>query len=312
LALAFSIKQQAIWVFAWFTILGLITLKKFKKNVIHFLILTLIPFLIIVIPLTGLFLKRSILGDFLFWTFYFPYFLSSTLPGYILFPNIKQVLVLSVLVLIFLPTMLKNKLKVTFLTLTGFVLFIFAYPRFDYFHLIPSLAVLSLAFGKNIKFLNASNLKTKMISISAIFLLAVFSLRYFQRNWTNEVRFFEDHIYRTAKFMQIINSANRPVFLQNVSGQLLVISGSLPTKPWADSFPWYLEVPGVQQNVIDGIQNDSPVFVIYSPYQNAGKFDLASYRPLLIADYLDQNYQDSISINAEFLLRTSEDHGFQP
>ncbi len=303
LALSYSVKQQAVWVFAWYIFLGLITLKKFKKNVFHFLLLSLLPFLIIVIPLMGLFLKKEIWGDFLFWTVYIPFFKSSALPGYILFPNMKQLLVLIVLGLIFLPSLLRYKLKDTYFALTGFVLFIFAYPRFDYFHLIPSLAVLCLGFGKNIQYLAKSNLKIKLISLSAVLLLAVFSIRYFSRNWTTETRFFENEVYQTAKFMQIINPSNEPVFLQNVSAQLLVVAGHVPTKPWADSFPWYLEIPGVQEKVIEGIKNDNPAFVVYKPYQNTGEFDLASYRPKLIAGYIDENYVESFKITEQLLLR---------
>lgn len=304
LAVAYSIKQQAVWLFAWFTLLGLITLKKFKKKVFHFLFLTFIPFIITAIGFDVLFLKQNTLSDFLFWTVYFPFFLSSSLPGYILFPSLRQLIVLIVLIIIFLPTILRIKLKVTFLTLAGFVLFIFAYPRFDYFHLIPSLSVLSLGFGKNLQHLARSDLKIKFLGISAVLLLTVFSVRYFQRNWTTEVRFFENEVYRTAKFLQIINSSNQPVFLQNVSGQILVVSGSLPTKPWADSFPWYLEIPDIQEKVIAGIKNENPALVIYKPYQNSGEFDLATYRPKKIADYLDQNYKDSFKINDQLLLKS--------
>lgn len=304
LALAFSIKQQALWLVGWFIAVLFLRLKNTKKNKSLFLLYTAAVFLITVSFLVLTLISQKQIPELIYWAIYVPYLKSSTLPGYILLPNLKQCLILFLLVGVFAPSIIRRKLPETFLPLTGFILFLFAYPRFDYFHLVPALAVLSISFAKNIYVITKPWNKQATVSIVALLLLTVFSARYFQRNWQTNTRFFEDDVLQTAKFVQIINPKDHPVFLQNVSGQILVLSQTLPTKPWADSFPWYLELPGVQQKVLKGLEAEKPLLVIYKPYENKGRYDLASYRPAKIADYLNSNYKNIFSISDGLILRS--------
>src|SRR3990167_2155503 len=85
------------------------------------------------------FFVQGTLANFAFWVFYFPAFLASKMPGYVLLPSAKQMLVVLALFVLFVPTMVR-KSQILFLA-TPAVLILFAYPRFDYFHLIPALAI---------------------------------------------------------------------------------------------------------------------------------------------------------------------------
>lgn len=306
LAIAFFIKQQALWLVFWFALLLLFKNKNSLKSQIRSLMLLAIPILLSQIFEIFIAFKLGVVKDFFFWSVYFPFLKASSLQGYILLPTPRQALTVLILLLIFIPLMVRKKSKEKLFILTAVVLISFAYPRFDYFHLIPALAVISLAIPKNLEILPSARFSIKMAAIIAVISLIVISIKFITRNWTNEIRFFEGDVYKSSRFIQIINPQNKPVFLQNVPGQILVLSGTLPTKPWADSFPWYLEINGIQEKIIEGIKTEKPQIVIYKPYESRGVFELASYRPQLIANFLDQNYLTFFKINDSLFLRKKQ------
>lgn len=303
LAIAFFIKQQALWLVFWFALLLLFKNKNSLKSQIKSLILLAIPILLSQIFEIFIAFKLGVVKDFFFWSVYFPFFKASALPGYILLPGLKELSILALIFLIFIPIILDKNVKERFFVFTAFAIIPFAYPRFDYFHLVPSIALLSIAFTKNLQILKSSKKFFQRIVFISFLLLLIYSIRFFSRNWTNEIRFFEIEVYKAARFIQLINPKDNPVFLQNVSGQILVVSKTLPTKPWADSFPWYLEINGVQEKIIEGIKTEKPQIVIYKPYESRGVFELASYRPQLVANFLDQNYLTFFKINDSLFLR---------
>lgn len=306
LAIAFFIKQQTVWIIFWFAVLLVFNSKNHVQMRLKSLAILIMPIFLSLVFETIIALNLGVIKDFLMWSLYFPFFKASSLPGYILLPTVRQVLTIIILLLIFTPLLVRKKLREKFFVLTTFVLILFAYPRFDYFHLIPALAVISLIFPKNLEVLLSSKLTLKMIALVSIILFMAISAIFINRNWTNEIRFFEIEVYQAARFIQLINPKDSSVFLQNVSGQILVVSKTLPTKPWVDSFPWYLEINGVQEKVIDGIKTQKPGIIVYKPYENKGSFELASYRPALMADYLDENYLTFFKINNSLFLRKTQ------
>ncbi len=303
LAIAFFIKQQALWLILWLLAVSVYRKRKDKKNLLRSVFILVAP-ITIGLGLEILFiLPKGIFEDFVTWTVYLPFFKASQIPGYIFLPTLRQAATISILFLIFLPYVLKRNFSQMFYFSTAVVLLIFAYPRFGAFHLIPSISILSLVFASSIE--NFQKQKSKMALLSRLVLVffSLVTLSYLKNNWTREVRFFEKDVIFAANALQKVNPNGRPIFLQNVSGQILVISGTLPTKPWADSFPWYLEIPGTQEKVLAGILNEKPDLAIYKPYGQGGKYQIASYRPQKIADFLDQNYQNVFRIDSGLWIR---------
>ncbi len=296
LALAFFIKQQALWLILWFLTVLVYKKWKDKKNLFRAVFIIVAP-IVIGLGLEILYVvPKGIFQDFVTWAIYLPFFKASQMPGYILLPTLRQAVTTALLFLIFIPAVKRNFTQIFYFS-TSIVLLLFAYPRFDLFHLIPSLSILALVFASSIDALQKQ--KSKMVLFSGLILIffSLATLSYLKSNWTHEVRFFEKDVYNTADVLQKVNPKGKPVFLQNVSGQILVISGTLPTKPWADSFPWYLEIPGVQTNIIGGILNEKPDIVVFKPYAGAGKYQIVSYRPQKIADFLDRNYKEVLKVD---------------
>lgn len=304
---AIFIKQQAVWLGLWYLII-LIYKKGFnlKKNLtaIYSIFLTIIFISISHILWLN---YQGTLNEFIFWVVKFPLFEALKAFGYILLPTVRQFLIVSILFLFFLPIFRYRKSTFKFIYLTSLILITFTYPRFDYFHLIPALSILSLSAGPLLEKILRSNFKIIVSSLLLFTVLVSFSLRYFKNYWGKEVRFFESEIYMVAKFMSITLPSDKPVYIQNGPDQLLPLSGRIPTKPWADEFPWYLEIKGIQDNIIKGIQNQDPQFIIFQPYTEGNVYRLGSYRPKKLVQYLDINYQNKFKITESLILKSKKE-----
>ena len=138
------------------------------------------PFIFLFLIQILTFWQKGTLFDFIYWTIYFPFFKASTMPGYILLPTLRQILPIAALFLLFTPAFFKTKFETNFLISTAFVSLFFAYPRFDYFHLIPSLALISVMFGENLKNLSTSNFPARAVFVFSLFFLIFFYLKNFR------------------------------------------------------------------------------------------------------------------------------------
>lgn len=300
LSVAFFIKQQAIWIiFSYILILLANKHKKLTKR-IQIISISLIPLFVLFIISSIFFASKGLLQDFLYWAFYFPFVKSRHLPGYILFPNLKQVFVILLSYIIFLPVF-TNKKSPKILLFFSLILLLSAFPRFDYFHLIPSFAILAILFSTyKLKF-NKHKL-ISAISISSLILFSVIGIRFYQRNWNHKVRFFEDDVLTAASLIRFIGSPS-PIYIQNGPDQIYPLSQTLPVKPWADEFPWYLENSNLQNKVVDALKAENPKIILYQPYSQLTKFSLGTYRPQKISDYLDENYISVQKITDSLILK---------
>jgi len=304
--IAFFIKQQATWLIMAYLLL--LVFKNNKKTITTIKILArpLAFFSLFTLVQVAYFLKIGALNDFVFWTFYQPLFKASSLPGYVLFPTIKQLFIALLPTLVLLPMVFTKKENLAMLTIIALSLFFFAYPRFDYFHLIPYLAFISVSLGVNFDVYKKLNLRQLALPIAAIFLSFIFFSRYLIANWQQPVRFFEQDILSAATFIREVTPKDSLIYIQNGPDQIYPLSERMPLKPWADEFPWYLEINGTQQKVLKAIKRQDPKFVVYQPYESRGKYALGSYKPALIANYLDENYQNLIQINSGLWLKVKK------
>lgn len=300
---AVFIKQQAVWLILFYLCTLIINNRKRLARSARDLFAPFVFFCTILLLNIIYLLKLGVLGNFVFWVLYQPFFNASLRPGYVLLPTIKQILIIFLpLTFIVVPNLFGRK-KYFLLTITSLALIFFAYPRFDYFHLIPYLAIVSVALGVNLS--HYKKLSTKIIAIPAVslILLLVFFLHNLGANWQQPIRFFDRSILTAASFIAQTTPSGSILYMQNSPDQIFVLSNRLPVKPWADEFPWYLEINGIQNEIVTGIKNQNPKFVIFQPYSEKGKYALGSYRPSQIADYLDQNYMNLEKINDTLWLR---------
>lgn len=302
LSAAFFIKQQVILLFPWFLA---VTIFKFRRrtDVLIKLPLLFVPSLILLIGYMMIFWQQKTLADFLFWTIHFPFVISPKMPGYLMLPTIHQLAIVTFLFLLFTPIFLTRKQGSELILATALILLLFTYPRFDYFHLIPSIAILSLMFGENIKVVFGTKMIAQVLLILSLISLTVFTTRFFIKNWHQEIRFFEKSIIEAAiSFGEMSKRADR-VYVQNGPDQILPLSKRLPIKPWADEFPWYLEIEGIQERIVRSLQVQRPKYLIYKPYDSGPKYQIGAYQPQKITNYLEENYQNLIQISDTLILK---------
>lgn len=287
ISIAFFIKQQSVWLPLSFIVIILADKDQKITDKIKKILVLLYPFLFLFSFSLVRFGLIGILQDYGYWAFYFPFVKSSHLSGYILLPNLKQVFIVILSFLILIP-LFANKKSPRILFFFSFVLLLSAFPRFDYFHLIPSFSILSI-LASTLKFNFNKNKIIAPISISSIVLFSIFSLRFYQRNWNNNIRFFEEDIQTAATLIKFIEPSGA-IYIQNGPDQIYPLSSTLPVKPWVDEFPWYLEKSDLQDRVVEALKRENPKILLLQPYSQTSAFGLGSYRPKKIADYLDQNY----------------------
>ncbi|MBI3342377.1 hypothetical protein HY024_04620 [Candidatus Curtissbacteria bacterium] len=298
LAVAIGIKQQAVWLVPLFLLFKLKRPLLTTANIKSATTL-LLPIFILYAATLVLVSAISDPQSFYRWTIILPFFKASSMPGYVLLPSARQLLTVASILLFVLPFNQHAAGNIKKLNLVAIYLIVFAYPRFDYFHLVPATALFCLTFS-------AIHFKNKKLPLVAAILLLpfiAFSFRYFQGNTGFSTRFFENDIRDASKNLSLFTRTGDKVYIQNGPDQLLALSGLLPPKPWADEFPWYLQFDQTQQKVVDAIKLEKPKYVIYEPYQEGPVYSLGSYKPELIFNYINQNYEPYSKISNSLWLK---------
>lgn len=303
ISIAFFIKQQVLWLLPIFAYYTYINYKLYKTVFLKILSLCFV----LLTALTGfsilLVYVFGSLPEFITLAIVLPFFESRNLPGYILLPNTQQVLLVACLFGAFLPGIIRKKEYLSIYTFSA-LLVLFAYPRFDYFHLIPSLAVLSLLVSSNFKGLTLRGLPQGQSLFLYLFFVPVivFSLKQYRIDFGFQTRFFEPAVIEAGEKLKRSTNSEDLLYFQNGPDQLMVLADRLPSKPWADEFPWYLEYNGLQAAVVSGIKKEKPKFIVIKPYVTAGKFALGAYKPQQIVNYLENNYQVGRALGANLFL----------
>ncbi len=276
LGVAMIIKQTAVWCLL-VSLLYLVWQKQFKSLAI-IIVASLLPIFLLLFffPPHQLF----------YWTLVYPFTIAPTMSGYVQYPSIKQ---LAQMLALFLPLvwLFKIKSQQSLLLLGWFLASLgFLFPRFDYFHLQPALPFLMIGLA----WVATSLKKKQAIQISLVYFLGIGLLfcKFITHNFLQPVRFFDKQLYDTAQQLNQKLPKNQPIFFYNTPAQYFIAAQLLPTKPWADTFPWYLEIPGLQTQIIKNL--DQVNFVILAPIQNGGAYDLGSYRPVKIDTYISSHF----------------------
>ena len=301
LCFAIAIKQQALWLALGYFLILFFYLKKGISFNYRQVLISFSPFLFLIIFHLLYAVKENILSDFFKWVIYFPFISQSKQIGYLLIPTARQfVIVLSLGVLLTLSFINSKGKSKTLFFLTPFLL-LFAYPRFDLFHLIPFLAISSI-LSVNLKPRLKSS-KANLALLTSLFVISFATAQNLKNNWQYHIRFFEQDILAASSFMTKITQKNDIVYIQNGPDQIFPLSSTLPPKPWADEFPWYLETGTLQQTIVNSIKEQKPKYVVSKPYEEGKRFDLGSYKPEKIAKFVDQNYKNKIQLTNSLWLK---------
>jgi 4-amino-4-deoxy-L-arabinose transferase-like glycosyltransferase len=258
--------------------------KKMPMLALGKVILTVfIPAILIIFGLLIALYRLEVITDFWRWgaqyVFLKPFMGSHG--GYVLLPTIKQSVVPMLLLLFCVVTVVKKQ-NFSDIYALGFMAFsfLFAFPRFEFFHLVPSAAFAAIILRKqNFKFL-----------ITTIFALVLFfQLQKYTHTFLDE---------KTMKIQSVNKSRyyGKSLFVLNGPDQIYFLNITPPAvKPWVPQLPWYLDYYG-HQFFLDFVKG-SPEVVVVSPYLNTPTRDgLGAYKPAEVLQYIQNNYKRDLQL----------------
>lgn len=299
LSLASMIKQQAaislLFVIIYFTILEIQkitkgnycshrTIKEAVKAYIPFFFGILIP---LIFSLTYVAIK-DIWRDYIFWTIEVPLIWYPKFPGYTRLPNLIETIKT---ILLFAPGLIlafkkfKKTKDLIFILIIFFSVFIVAFPRFEFFRMQPAIAVYIVLLAYLWK--DTSD-KKKLLIVPIIFLTLLLIIKNSSKLFL-PTRFYGPQDLKIAA--TVASQTSHKIYLLGLSSLIYVMSEKLPPKPWVDNYIWYMEIPGIQEKVITGMENEPPGVIFWNPPDKGNWYDLGVYQPQKITNYIKGNYQ---------------------
>ncbi len=290
ISLAIMIKQVAlVYLLPFFFIVYMSEKQRVYRKLFYIFLGLLIP----VIPLTAYIFLNDASKEFLEWTIIFPLVEWPKFPGYVNYRIPFKEFAMS-LVLFFPVVLAPLNIKKIYLNKNLFsaLIFLFAaiiaiYPRFSFFHLQPVLAFWIVLVAQ-LYFLFSG--MWRKIHLFLIVLVAGLGLLVSYQSFGGNIRFYEDSEQQTASMISVLSKPTERTLLLGLNSSLYAYSDTLPPLNWGDNFGWYLEIPGVQEWVITGMKKTPPKLIFWKNPKGGNWYDLGTYQPRKIADYVQTNY----------------------
>jgi len=74
-----------------------------------------------------------------------------------------------------------------------------------------------------------------------------------------------------------------------------MLSDTVPAvRLWIPHLSWYMEIPGIQKNIVSDLKFIKPKMIVQKEYEQNG---LGSYKPKLIDHFIRENYRLNDKIN---------------
>ncbi len=261
---------------------------------------------VVAVPFVLLLFIFNLLPPFWDWAVKFGVFTLPKAQGQIQLPTVKNLVValfpFTVFLFLISKTFGRKQLATNHQPLT-ISLFLWAiagmmgaYPRFEYFHILPAVPYLAIASGKVFSGLNDGK---KIFFRFLIFLYILGSLfltaKYFSRDFKGGIRFYESEVTKVVDYVKYSTEVGDRIFVLNFWDNIYALTDTLPsTDPWVPQLSWYMEMPGIQEKMVEDLKRNPPKLVVYYPYTVSG---LSSYIPEKVYDYVTENYKISQKVD---------------
>ena len=149
------------------------------------------------------------------------------------------------------------------------------------------MSFLAIIFGY---YLSKVKVDARITILYGFLLIATIALPTLKRDWGKDTRFYNSDDLTHAKLVQEVVHKNEPVYFLGPHSSLYALANRVPPKPWADNFGWYYEIGGVQGETISRWGDDPPEYVFWQLPESGNWFDLGTYQPRQIADFIEANY----------------------
>jgi hypothetical protein len=290
--LAFMTKQTAFWFL--FPLAFNFSELPLKKNVVSKVSKLLTGMAGVLILSFIIIYSFGIWRDYVYWTIYFGIFTLPRAAGQVNLPTLRQVVVYLYPFSILLPIFFTNKKKDWDLPVWAAAGIMGAYPRFELFHFQPALPFLAIAGGLVVSKVNnyksARNIVFRNFVILYLLAFGVLFVRSTQRSWGKEVRFYDSEVQQVAEYVRNNTSTNQPIYVLNYWDNIYALTDTLPAaKPWYPYLPWYINLPGVENEIVDDLNNTKPNTVVIKEPEGTG---LASFKAEEMYSYIQDNYSE--------------------
>ena len=284
-AIACLTKQTTV-LFLLVAFVYLVSKKNVVKTALRFLVAPIVLFLLFFVYL----IIKGNFGDFLNWNLFYPFVYWSRFPGYVQMKmgefEIKSLLILfSPFVFMKLKRVGWERGETALLIFMLLIAGVVVYPRFSFFHFQMGIAILSIFYGLLL------NRKVGAVYLIVMLMMLGYINRYnIVRQWNTEDRFYSTKDLEKAMVISRKVQVNERVYLLGVQSGFYSMSERISPKPWFDNFGWYLEIPGVQDEILNKWENDLPEIIFWQEPEAGNWFDLGVYQPVKIASWIQDNY----------------------
>lgn len=241
-------------------------------------------------------LQEGALTDFLNWTLIYPLTRFGEFPGYVeLSFHWHHSIVIAVLFGIPLAFLVKDSkprqhkdlvLLILFLTIS----LIIVYPRVSFFHMQLFIALSAILWSYLLWKSRQKRFIVICLAMGLVLLTVTIHPAVLRRDWQKEARFFGQEDKMLAQKIEEATSQGERVFLLGLHSGLYSMAGVLPPKRWTDNFGWYLEIPGVQEEILGRWEDNPPAVVFWRTPSSGNWFDLGTYQPKKIAAWIEEHY----------------------
>jgi hypothetical protein len=244
--------------------------------------------LIIFLPFLFIVWRLGILNDYFFWAYEFGIKILPMSSGQIHTPSIKQVLVSIFPFSILLVLLVKKRLKID-INLTSWIIFglMGVIPRWELFHFQPALPFLAIFLAIVLTKIEKENVIRYAI-FTYVVLIAVMFSKTIIRDFRREDRFFDSDFMSVVNYVDYKTEDGSQIFILNAWDSVYSLSNTLPAvRPWIPHLSWYMELEGVQEEMINDLKTHKPSMVVMRPFETTG---LSSYQPKMVEEYINNNY----------------------
>jgi hypothetical protein len=202
-------------------------------------------------------------------------------------PSFKLLLISTIPFLIFIPLVLRDRKNGALLALWAGAGAMGAYPRFELFHFQPALPFVALAFAITLIRYGLNRYIRYYVPVYLL-LVSIIFIRFLSVNFGQETRFAESSVQAVSSKVRQLARAEQ-IYIANYWDSIYALTGTMPaTRPFVPYLPWYLEVPGVGEEVISDLEEMPPKLIIEGEYTALG---LGAYRLPGLAELINDKYE---------------------
>lgn len=285
-----ALTKQTAGLFLVISALWLVFSEKKVKNLFQFFLGPLF----LGIPLLVRLVQENALIDFLNWVLIYPAKYFTKFPGYVQMSlSTRDLTILGLLLLPLIFFLFKLKRALTkdknsgLLAMFLLVSLALVYPRFSFFHFQPALAFIIILFGY---LLTKVKINCLLPIAYCLVISVVIALPVIRTDWQKEARFWGEKDIKLGELLFQRTTLGDKIFLLGPFSSLYVFSERVPPKRWTDNFGWYLETPGVQEEIIGRWKENSPRYIFWQLRKDGNWFDLGVYQPKKITSWIEENY----------------------